>query len=316
MPTVLHVAPHPDDESIAAPCTLLALQRSGWKVVNYAVSLGRADDHDRRRQELEAAIGRTRVAGCTGFENLILDPPMSISRGDNLHDSAQRLTAKLTRLIEERQPDLVVGPHPRDGHHGHVTVARAIRQALWLSHHRVVWWMWSIWSDLPIPTLIVSCADEDLVTSELMLKEYRGENQRSDYSAGTQARRIANAAFGIEKTLGWGSAPQERLPSAITHAELLTEVEVWRPPLGPRPRLWRIGHPRLLDPDNALAARWSILRDFSILTPARFRWLPRPTALSWRATHRWPPIRVGAEPMPVVDLAADRRLGARSVRHP
>lgn len=255
--------------------------------------------------------------GTAGFENIILDPPARISRGDDLPRAAQRLTATLTKLIEERKPDLVVGPHPRDGHHGHVTVARAIRQILWSARHSPVWWMWSIWSDLPKPTLIVNCETDDLAISELMLKEYAGENRRSDYLAGTQARRVANAVFGIEKTLGWGSAPLQRMSSTITHAELLTEVKVWRPILNTRPRIWRVGQPRLLDPRDALATRWTMLRDFSILTPARFRWLPRPTALSWRSNHPWPPIHSGAEPVPVVDPAEEQKWRrARSVPHP
>ena len=43
--TVLHISPHPDDEALGAPATLLLLRRAGWRVVNAVVSLGHTDDH-------------------------------------------------------------------------------------------------------------------------------------------------------------------------------------------------------------------------------------------------------------------------------
>ena len=47
---VIHPHSHPDDESIAAPCTLLALKDAGWREVNFAASLGRPADRPRRRR--------------------------------------------------------------------------------------------------------------------------------------------------------------------------------------------------------------------------------------------------------------------------
>jgi hypothetical protein len=308
MPTVIHVSPHPDDESIAAPCTLLALQRNGWKVINYAVGLGRESDRARRRQELERALSHTRIEGGKGWRNLTPVTPIGISRGDNLRAASQTLTHHLLKLIDDEHADLIVGPHPRDGHHGHVAVARAIRQALWSARRPPVWWMWSIWSDLLRPTLIVECHPDDLDTSILMLKEYAGENRRSDYVAGTRALRVTNAVFGIEKTLGWGSAPRERL-AGIEQAELLTEIHVRRTRTLGRPRAWMVARPRVLEPENALAAQWDKLDDFSILSPARFRQLLRPTALSWLSQSSWWQARSGAEPLPQPDPSLEKRSG-------
>ncbi len=124
MPTVLHVSPHPDDESIAAPCTLLALQEAGWRVVNFAAGFGRPAQHDRRREELRAALR------FVGFEHRESQAAPGISRGDNLNTAYRALAAELRLVVAETSADLVVGPHPRDGHHGHSTVARAIRKVV------------------------------------------------------------------------------------------------------------------------------------------------------------------------------------------
>ena len=45
---VLQISPHPDDELLGAPATLIALAQAGHEVVNLAVSLGRDQDRPRR----------------------------------------------------------------------------------------------------------------------------------------------------------------------------------------------------------------------------------------------------------------------------
>ena len=42
-PTVVHVAPHPDDEALGCPGALLHLLDRGWKVVSVLASLGFPD---------------------------------------------------------------------------------------------------------------------------------------------------------------------------------------------------------------------------------------------------------------------------------
>lgn len=309
MPTVIHVSPHPDDESIAATCTLLALQRHGWRVINYAVTLGRANDRKRREHELAQALSHTRLGDNPGFIHRTPDPPIGISRRDDLHRAARRLTDELQALVEAERADLIVGPHPRDGHHGHVAVARAIRETVWSATRPPVWWMWSIWQELTRPTLIASCDPRDLAISKIMLKEYEGENQRSDYLTGVENVRKANAVFGIEKALGWGSAPHVRL-SKITQAELLTEVWVRRRLVhGLAKREWVIGRPRVLDAAKPLIGRWNDLDDHTILSPARFRRLVRPGVVSLLSQHvGWQKVmRSSAEPQVVPDLADRHR---------
>ena len=69
--TVLHLSPHPDDEVVGMPATLMALRDAGWRVVNLACGLGRPAQHQRRRAEVEEACRRA------GFELLPCEPPLA-----------------------------------------------------------------------------------------------------------------------------------------------------------------------------------------------------------------------------------------------
>ena len=274
MPTVIHVSPHPDDESIAAPCTLLALQDAGWKVINFACSLGRPDVAERRGAELTGAM---EVAG---FECLVPEEPLALSFHDDRERAAKRLVAMLRSLVAETGATLIVGPHPRDRHHGHTAVARAIRQVIW-THPGLVWWMWSIWADLPRPTLVVDCV-KGLERSEDMLSRYEGENRRNDYLAMHRQIREVNVVRGIENVFGFG-VPRPACVAGIKHAELLTEVRRvgWR---------WELGAARVLDPECPIPAQWRRLDDPSIMSTSSSRPLYWPPLLAvYDPVHR--PVR-------------------------
>src|SRR6187200_2522954 len=80
--TVLHLAPHPDDELLGGPAIMLALQASGHRIINLACSMGRTTDRERREAEARESSRRT------GFELLIPSRPVAIGSGDDL-DAAQ-----------------------------------------------------------------------------------------------------------------------------------------------------------------------------------------------------------------------------------
>ncbi|MGD9526170.1 MAG: PIG-L deacetylase family protein, partial [Pseudonocardia sp.] len=203
MHTVLHVSPHPDDESIAAPCTLLTLRDAGWRVVNFAVSMGRPEQAERRRAELRGALE------LAGFEHREPTAPIGISRGDQHGRACRALIPQIRNVIEETGAELIVGPHPRDSHHGHATVARAVREVVWQAGGSLTWWMWSVWADLPHPTLIVNCDPKHLQLSREMLDQHVGEYRRVDYRLMHEPVRQVNAIRGIEKVLGYGATPDE-----------------------------------------------------------------------------------------------------------
>lgn len=124
MANLVHLAPYPDDEMLGSPATLLKMQRAGWTVFDVIVSLGRPHQRARRRAEAEEAAARA------GFEPIFLDPPLAISRCDDLAAGHVHLTNELGRIMERYRPQIIVSPSPHDGHHGHEVVGRAVQHVL------------------------------------------------------------------------------------------------------------------------------------------------------------------------------------------
>lgn len=238
MTTVLHVAPHPDDESIGAPCTLLRLAETGARVVVVACGLGRPAHHERRRRELAAAC----ASG--GLEMLVRRPPVALGSRDDLPAAERLLTPWISGLIDELRADLVIGPHLHDAHPAHEAVARAVREAIRGSSRPPVWWSHAIWNDLRHPTLVVPHGPEVVERAITMLSCHRGEVARNDYVDMVRAAGRLAAIRGVERVLGFGS---HALPDA-RHAELLTEVGR----IGGR---WRFGLPRVATAPD-LPAGW------------------------------------------------------------
>ena len=209
MATVLHVAPHPDDESIGAVATLLALRHAKHEVINLACSLGRLEP-ERRRLELETACKRAE------FELIVHPPPLHISSGDDLAAAQRALAATVGRLILERRVDVVVSPSPHDGHHGHEMVGRAARDAVSAAPPlgpRL--WMWGLWADLPHPTLYVGFDDERMARAIHVLEAHEGELERNDYRRVVRGRAEANRVLGSERVFGWGArAARSPTPSS------------------------------------------------------------------------------------------------------
>jgi LmbE family N-acetylglucosaminyl deacetylase len=230
---VLHAAPHPDDELIGAPATLMALRDAGHEVVNVACSLGRAEVADRRRAELEEACRRAR------FESLIVEHPLT----DEPHaprrardEAERRLAAELRALLEERPYGLVVGPSPHDRHEGHELVGRAVRTALETGSGPDRWWMWALWGELPFPTTVVEYGEERLREIQFALEAHAGEVTRNDYRRLVSGRAQAETVLAAELVFGFGA---RGLPGPYAEAT----SEVVRDGGG-----WRLGAARALDP--------------------------------------------------------------------
>lgn len=274
--TVLHVSPHPDDESIGVPCTLLALKDAGWRVVNLVCSLGRETEWGRREQEVVAA---TTIAE---FENVFPTRSVRMSSGDN-HGAAQNAIIRMLKpWLADPAVGLVIGPHLDDGHHAHETVARAIRDALVEADRPIPWWMWGIWRDLPQPTMYVPCHPFHVDVSEKMITEYKGENSRNSYRAMHRARRRVNAVLGAEQVFGFGEGHRD----GTKWAELLAEVSY-------RDGAWVCGPPRQVDvpepttqwtdPTDPAAQRVLAGLTAQPVPQARLRrWFPIPRGPVWR----------------------------------
>jgi LmbE family N-acetylglucosaminyl deacetylase len=235
--TVLHLSPHPDDEAIAAPATLLALRGAGHHVINVACSLGGPEQAQRRRQEVVDAAARA------GFTLEILDPPLEISRDDDLGAAQSRLAAWMAAYVMENEVDLVVSPSPHDGHHGHEVVGRAVRDGIERSGRRPRWWVWGLWADLPLPTLVVEFDQQRMEAVLEVLAAYAGELERNDYAALVRCRATANRVLGAERVFGFGSGGLDG-----PYVELLTE-------LGVHDGRWTAYAPRRLNPASPLLGR-------------------------------------------------------------
>jgi LmbE family N-acetylglucosaminyl deacetylase len=212
---VLHLAPHPDDELLGAPATLVTLRDLGWRIVNIACSLGAASDHARRREELIDASARI------GFELRIPDVPvaMSASSGDDLGAARSRLVELVATALKELDPDVVMSPSPHDGHPAHELVARAAEEAMSAEHRSNRWWMWGLWGPLPLPT--IGTAFHAAVMKEILsaLEAHRGELERADYRKALRGRAEMYAGLGAELLSGFGTPG-----TAAEYAELVTEV--------------------------------------------------------------------------------------------
>jgi len=236
---VLHVSPHPDDELIGAPATLLALRDAGHRIVNFAASLGAPESAERRRTELEQACQRA------GFELLVAQRPFgrtSTRPGVGRDRAEHRLSEELATVIDNGSFDLVVSPSPHDRHPGHELVARAVRSVLAGRSRSPRWWLWRLWGELPLPTTIVSFGVERMTEIMDALAAHTGELARNDYRALVEGRGRETRVLAPELIFGFGSPALEQ-----PYAEITTEV------VRDHDR-WLLGRPRLMDPGAPLVA--------------------------------------------------------------
>jgi LmbE family N-acetylglucosaminyl deacetylase len=219
VPTVLHLSPHPDDEVLGAGATLLGLRDAGHRIINLACSLGRPDQHERRRAEVTDACERA------GFELLIHDPPLALSLDDDAFAARKLLGATVERIIADERVDLLISPDRDDAHHAHKTVAAVARTA------GVTWWTWGLWRDLARPTIFSPFGDRRLAELQHVLAAHRGEVDRNDYHDLLRARAISARILGAERVFGFGSPRRADEP----YAELLAD--------GGPPRVLDVEHP-------------------------------------------------------------------------
>lgn len=232
----VHFSPHPDDELIGAPATLMALRDAGWRIVNVPCGLGRPEQHQRREAEVREASRLAR------FELRLPAEPIGVSLADDRIAAEAALREIARQAIADLQPQLVVAPSPHDRHHGHEVVARAVRAALAEADQSAPrWWMWALWGSLLQPNLGTAFDEERLEEILEALTAYAGELERTDYQRVVRARAEMTASLSSELLFGFG-APGV---GEIAYAEVLTEVAF-------AGRRWVLGPPRWLDPESPL----------------------------------------------------------------
>jgi LmbE family N-acetylglucosaminyl deacetylase len=226
---VLHVSPHPDDELLGTGAVLLSLAAAGHRVTNCAVSLGRRPERARRERELREACARA------GFDLIVCSPPYEIGLHDDRAAAQARLTEEVARIVADAGFELLIAPSPHDGHQGHEVVGRACVAAAQTTS--VPLWMWGLWSDLPLPTLLHQFGQPVLHLVLRALEAHESQLERNDLRRVLRARAQLVAGLGPERVFGFGG-PGIDAP----YAELLCEAV---------PDAYgaiRLGTPRLLDP--------------------------------------------------------------------
>jgi LmbE family N-acetylglucosaminyl deacetylase len=215
-PTLLHVAPHPDDEAVGCPGALLHLLDRGWTVVSLVASLGFSGQWERRRAESEEAARRA------GFVPVFVEPPLNLDLDGDLAEATRRVATELPGIVEEHDASIVVSPSPHDVHHAHESVGRGVQRAMAALPPSVRWWMWGVWGDLPAPNLYYGYDATVLDRALHILDAYAGELERNDYRPFLSGRATANAVMGSERVFGFGA------PAASPHpyADLVTEVRL------------------------------------------------------------------------------------------
>jgi LmbE family N-acetylglucosaminyl deacetylase len=210
----------------------MALRDAGYRVVNFACSLGRAEQRERREAELREAC---RLAG---FELRMPAHPVALSTGDDRAAAQGELQALASETIAELAPDVVLSPGPHDRHRGHEAVSRAVRDALREQPEEPPpWWIWGLWGGLALPTLATAFDADRLEEILAALAAHEGELERRDYRRLVRARAEANALLAPELLFGFGTSAGPEAP----YAELLTEVVL-------ADGLWYLGPARWLDP--------------------------------------------------------------------
>jgi LmbE family N-acetylglucosaminyl deacetylase len=240
-PTLVHVAPHPDDEAVGCPGALLHLRDRGWEIISIIASLGFPDQWTRRRAEAEEAAERA------GFVPVFLHPPLNISIGDDLAAATDQVARDVARIAAECSASIVVSPSPHDVHHGHEVVGRGVQRAMAELPLSVRWWMWGVWGDLPAPNVYFPFDEAGLQRQLHILGAYQGELDRNDYRRMLQGRASLNAVMGSERVFGFGAPAASPLP----YAELLTEVRH----LDGR---WMASEPHFLDDGPASDSRFDL----------------------------------------------------------
>lgn len=234
---VLHVSPHPDDELIGAPATLMALRDAGHRVVNFAASLGAPESAGRRRAELEEACRRA------GFELAVAQEPFGSTLSSSAVDrdgAEHRLAQELAAFVDHGTFQLLVSPSPHDRHPGHELVARAVRAVLERRRGPARWWLWRLWGELPLPTTIVAFGAERMTEIIHALVAHHGELERNDYRALVEGRGREIGVLAPELIFGFGSRALGQSYAEIT-SEFVLEND-----------RWLLGQPRLLDPSAPL----------------------------------------------------------------
>lgn len=202
-PVCLVFSPHPDDEVVAGALPWRLRSECDWRVINIAVTLG--SDAGRRAArwheltrccahlgfELHSATGTPGVA----FEKV---QPWAVSADGAQQDSE---VARISALIRQYRPRVVVCPHALDGHPAHIGTHDLVMSAL---RRQVPDWRLHMlfseyWNTQIDPTLMVQLDRRQVATLVAAMGLHAGEVARNPYHLSLPAWFIDAARRGAER---------------------------------------------------------------------------------------------------------------------
>jgi LmbE family N-acetylglucosaminyl deacetylase len=206
-PTVLILAPHPDDECIIGALALRLLRERGQRVVNVAVTQGSNKERQAARlEELRAACGylgfglRTTVPG--GLEKI---SPKGRA-ADPVNWSAA--VACIASILRDEKPAAVFFPHANDWNGTHIgthLLATEAMAALGPSFATTVVET-EFWAAMDTPNLMVESSAADVADLVAAISFHVGEVKRNPYHLTLPAWMQDNVRRGGELVGGQGGA--------------------------------------------------------------------------------------------------------------
>lgn len=205
-PVCLVFSPHPDDEVIAGALPWRLRSEHGWRVINIAVTLG-SDVGRRAARWLEL----TRCCAHLGFElhsasgtpGVAFERVQPFTAAADGADGAQRNVdvARISALIQQYRPRLVVCPHALDGHPAHIGTHDLVLAALQRAapHWRLHMLFSEYWNTQMDPALMVPLDRQQVATLVCALGLHTGEVARNPYHLSLPAWFNDSARRGSER---------------------------------------------------------------------------------------------------------------------
>lgn len=177
---VLVVAPHPDDETLAAGGTICLHARRGDSILVVFVTSGEMvyrfyglkgpDPSEVARLKEEEAKRALRVLGVSEDRLLFLRFPDT-----RVAEHVEELSARLSEVVRQFKPDVVYAPHSAERHSDHHATHHAVLRALERERCNAVVRMYVVWGDLPRATLVLRLPSDVVEKKRRALEQYRSQ---------------------------------------------------------------------------------------------------------------------------------------------
>ncbi len=203
---LLVIAPHPDDEAVAAWALMRRLRARGATVEVLVVSDGGASHPGSQRWPRPRLVAERRRETRRVLRPIGITPLAIRFLGlpdGGLGAPASRLPHALRRaLLSRRAPDLIIAPIAEDAHEDHAAVARALRAVPRRGEARAVYHVWPAGAGRRLRGPHLPLAVSQVPMKRAAIRRYR-----------TQAGLITDATAGFTIThrhLAAFAAPRER----------------------------------------------------------------------------------------------------------